>query len=140
MIGETSEHSSNQGARARVKSSVISLFGWEWDNIPYSRPGAPNGRKANPCAALVSSVILPSMDSKTPTLPLNRPTRDRLATGAWKERERPKQSIESVRPKSPINTTGLRPILSDSLPHCKAKGVSTRKNVDSCQDGSYGSA
>lgn len=92
------------------------------------------GRKANPCARLVSSVSSPSIDFKTPTFPFSRPTRDRLATRAGKVRERPKQSIESVRPSNPTNTTGLRPILSDSIPHCRTNRVSTRKNVDCCPD------
>ena len=43
------------------------------------------GRKAKPCAALVSSVISPNMVFKTPTL--NRPAKERLATGAGKDRD-----------------------------------------------------
>src|SRR5258708_29200219 len=74
------------------------------------------------------------MDFKTPTLPLSRPTRDRLAIRAGKVRERPKQSIENASPNKPISTTGLRPILSESLTHWRTKSVSTRKNVDSCPD------
>jgi hypothetical protein len=89
------------------------------------------GMKAKACAALVSSVISPIIAFKTPTLPFSRPARDRLTTRAGKLRERPKQTVESARPNMPISKTGLRPILSDSLPHCRVKRVWPRKNVDS---------
>lgn len=88
------------------------------------------GIKAKPCAALVSSVISPIMDFKTPTLPFSRPATVRLATTAGKLRERPKQSIDNARPDIPIKMTGLRPILSESLPHCKTKRVCAKKKVD----------
>ena len=89
------------------------------------------GMKAKPCATLVSSVISPIIAFKTPTLPFRIPARDRLATKAMKLCERPKQSKESARPNIPVNKTGLRPILSESLPHCRVEKAWPRKNVDS---------
>ena len=89
------------------------------------------GRKAKPCATLVSSVISPIIAFRTPMLPFRRPARDRLTIKAGKLCERPKQSEESARPNVPVNKTGLRPTLSESLPHCKIERVWLRKNVDS---------
>ena len=88
--------------------------------------------KEKPCAALVSSVISPIMAFRTPVLPFSRPARDRLMTTAGKLRESPKESIDRARPDIPINTTGLRPILSESLLHCKTQRAWAKKKVDSC--------
>ena len=42
-----------------------------------------------------------------------------LSTKAVNVRERPKQSIDKTVPIRPMRRTGLRPIRSDTLPHCR---------------------
>ena len=48
-----------------------------------------------------------------------------LITKAANVRERPKQSIDKALPIKPIRRTGLRPIRSDILPHCRMVAACT---------------
>lgn len=74
------------------------------------------GKYENARAAFVSSVISPRADLRTPMFPFSAPASARLATRLQKDRDRPKQTIESVRPSSPQITTGRRPSRSLKRP------------------------
>jgi hypothetical protein len=51
----------------------------------------------------------------TPTLPFNKPHRQRLATSAQNVRDNPKSTIEIVTPIRPMRRTGFRPILKEVI-------------------------
>ena len=54
-----------------------------------------------------------------------------LIAKAVNVRERPKQSIDKALPIRPTRRTGLRPIRSDILQHCRTVAASAMKNRDS---------
>ncbi|KAH9009619.1 hypothetical protein EDB84DRAFT_1546344 [Lactarius hengduanensis] len=53
----------------------------------------------------------------TPTFPLSMPCKQRLKTSVGKERDRPKRTLETMVPRRPHRSTGLRPILSERRLH-----------------------
>lgn len=70
-------------------------------------------------------------DFITPIFPFNAPANALLMTIPMKECESPKLVIDNVSPSNPIKSTGLRPMRSESRPHCKTKQASVRKKRDS---------
>src|SRR5258708_33623647 len=102
----------------------------------------------NPRAMFVSSVSSAIMLFITPAFPLSipfkhclwpntvrvdyslGPSRTHLKTSAGKERERPKRRLETILPRRPHRSTGLRPTLSESRLHWSTVTVSAAKYND----------
>jgi len=91
-----------------------------------------NGMNENALAIFDSSASSPMPDFNTPTFPFNAPASALLPITLNSEWERPKLVMERTSPSSPIVSTGLRPIRSESRPHCKTNMASVRKKSDSC--------
>lgn len=89
------------------------------------------GVNENALAILVSSVISPTADFRTPMFPFRTPARALLITIPTRVCDRPKLVRDSVSPSRPVIKTGLRPIWSDNRPHCRTKVASATKKMDS---------
>lgn len=79
----------------------------------------------------VSSMSSPSADFMTPIFPDSAPARDLLKTRARYDFDSPNKTVESVRPRRPMQMTGFLPMVSDNRPHRRIIVNSAKKNIDS---------